>query len=403
MQQNGEIVDVPTFGYAAQKQEKMGIFGLPPPETPALLRPRGHRRSMSVPSAPPNLSSLLAPPPLGPPPVNVGSTTRATTGAAPEQVMIQVTRIDGGFGLTLNAWNRVTVIKKDSAALFGGVQLFDRVTHIDGLKLEGKMSEAVRGRDTVELTIERPPKCLYGAIAAKENNPGATSPLSLRTPGLVPGPLPSSPLGPKTPPADALDSSPPAPLPAAVAAAAAAESAGSGSRCPADDVSPSSSPTRRSCHRRNASEPIRFSPLSAAAVHTIQSHPFWKGTPSAAAPSAAAPSAAAPSAAAPSAVPAAAAPAESSTKRPSGASSDGSELSPRGIDASPKELSPCPARETQKKTGEAGNGGAVKRGSWWGGKARKGEVTKGKSKENSIPTAVPLMAFGAEADDVESC
>ena len=94
--------------------------------------------------------------------------------------MIMLSRMDAGFGLTLNDFNRVTAIVPQSAAVFGGVKLFDRVTHVYGLVLTGKMSAAVQGRDRVELTIERPPAGLYGEIATKENSPTATSVIAVR-------------------------------------------------------------------------------------------------------------------------------------------------------------------------------------------------------------------------------
>lgn len=374
MQSEAEFTFVPTFGYADQqacrftevKVTAEASADAPAPETPAVMR-RGHRRS---PSAPPALPSPAA----GPAPETPGSTTRAAMGASPERTLVQVSRIDGSFGLTLNQFNRVTEIKKDSAGYFAGLRTFDLITHVDGLRLEGKMSEAVRGRNTVELGVERPPPGAWGAIAAKENNPDTTSPLVLRTPGLVLGKVPASPLGSRSEDASsvakaigdlALDEEPTAAQYPAQAAAAAAGVSG---------VSPSR-------HRRNVSEPIKASALSAAAVHSMETHPFWQ---TAAAPSAAIPP---PSAAASPAADAA------------DTGSDGSApTSPRSV-VDTKEQG---ARVSSKKPSEAkAVEEKAKRSSWFSSKRKS---LRDPSAKEAPTTAVPLMSFAVDdEDDIETC
>jgi len=373
MQSEGEITHVPTFGYADQKicgftEQKLDTDAPPPPETPALLRPRGHRRS---PSAPPSLPSPAA----GPAPQTPGSSTRAAMGVSPERTLVQVTRIEGSFGLTLNPFNRVTDIKKDSPAYFGGVRMFDRITHVDGLRLEGKMSEAVRGRNTVELGIERPPSGYWAAIAAKENHPDSTSPLVLRTPGLVLGTVPASPLGPRSTESSVvveavgdldLDAESTTPTPEAVAAPPAAASGNT------------PSPNR---HRRNVSEPIKASALGAAALHSMQTHPFWQ------------------SAAAAPAAPPAAPPAAAAAPADAGSSDGSAPSSPRSVVDSAKEQG---AKASSKKDDAAEVKAPEKRSSWWGSRRKS---LRDPSAKEAPTTAVPLMAFAVDGDDddVESC
>ena len=215
--------------------------------------------------------------------------------------MLRLTRIDGAsFGLTLNDFSRVTAIAPKSAAEVGGVCKFDLITHVNGLPLEGKLSVAVQGQDAVELTVERPPCNLYKMIASKENAPGATSPLTLRTPGLrsMLPPLPSSPLKERS--EHASESQSPDLLRASEAlAAAAGENAGAGGAAAAGatdvtladgdfSLSPPSSPSRLPPadgragrgHRRNSSEPVfgSGSPMSAA-LQQMQADPFWGRPP----------------------------------------------------------------------------------------------------------------------------
>ena len=102
-------------------------------------------------------------------------------------VLVQLRR--GGssdFGLVLSTFNRVAHVEEGSAAQLAGVLSLDRVTHVDGIQLRDRaMAELVEGNEMVELTIERPPRGLQGAILAKEDAPNATSPLMMRAPGLV--------------------------------------------------------------------------------------------------------------------------------------------------------------------------------------------------------------------------
>ncbi|KAL3911936.1 MAG: hypothetical protein SGPRY_008509 [Prymnesium sp.] len=101
-----------------------------------------------------------------------------------KEITLQLSRVNGVFGLSLSVYGRVTEVDAGSAAFLAGVKPFDRIVRVDGRALEGTVGAAVAGRQTVEFTLERPPASLYALIAGKEWSPGATSPLSLRSPGV---------------------------------------------------------------------------------------------------------------------------------------------------------------------------------------------------------------------------
>lgn len=410
----------------ADKSQTLGQDGEAPPsdavapspklQTPAMMRRiSGHRRSPSAPASLPSAKQILGG--AATPKTPSGSTTRSSSIVEEDTLVIELTRMDGGFGLTLNDFNRVTAIAPQSAAVFGGVKLFDRVTHVDGLALTGKMSAAVAGRGKVELTVERPPMGLYRAIATKENSPTATSPLALRTPGLgaMLGPLRSSPLKEEHP----VDSQSPALVRAieALAEAATADSpdtvnpaaiglppappfaATTTTPTASSGVAPAAS-HRAGWHRRNMSEPASSfsSPLSAAAVHSINSHPFWTEFDASSLSSAKATATTTTPAA-----PAAAAPNDSA---------DGSPTSPRSVTASP-----TPTRGGSAKDGSKSGGGLRATASrWWERRTSKDAKSErealkadsrrekelqrelSKLKEPPIPTAVPVMDFDFDKD-----
>ncbi|KAL1523930.1 hypothetical protein AB1Y20_018846 [Prymnesium parvum] len=268
LQELEDVSSVAPRARAIEKQDSDGgdkLLTLPQDNlstTPmrTMMRPH-HRRTPSAPASLPSAEVLRTP-----------SSTRA---AAPvgmdEEIVVQLTRVDGSFGLTLNTFNRITGLKPGSAGALAGVKVFDRVIRVDGLLLEGKMSDALKGREHVELTIERPPSALFNAIAIKENSPRATSPLMLRTPGLGSMlrqvPRPSSPLKeernrPKSP------QTPDVVRAMEALAVAASSDAPLANPAKPSDPALSVAPTTREAkltqtrgHRRNVSEPVNVADL----------------------------------------------------------------------------------------------------------------------------------------------
>jgi len=86
--------------------------------------------------------------------------------------------------MQLSAFNRVAHVEVGSPSHVAGVLPLDRITHIDGVLLTTDgFAELEEGRE-IAVTIERPPRGLHDAISAKEDAPGATSPLMLPAPNL---------------------------------------------------------------------------------------------------------------------------------------------------------------------------------------------------------------------------
>ena len=105
-------------------------------------------------------------------------------------------------------------------------------------------------------------------------------------------------------------------------------------------------------HRRNVSEPASSfsSPLSAAAIHSMNSHPFWTAMRHGDAPFVATDSH---STSTPTAAPAAAAPADAETE-------EGSPTSPRSVTASP-----TPSRGGSAKQSGKSGGLRATASRWW--------------------------------------
>ncbi|KAL1515890.1 hypothetical protein AB1Y20_002505 [Prymnesium parvum] len=133
------------------------------------------------PHRPPSPAAALTAQPLA---SASGSSTRSLVVPSHAALVVHLMRIEGTFGVTLNPFNRVTAVNPRSAAAIAGVKVFDRVTHVNGRALEGRMSGAVGGLDAVSLTLERPSAAMHRMIAAKESPPYASSPLMIRGPAL---------------------------------------------------------------------------------------------------------------------------------------------------------------------------------------------------------------------------
>jgi len=96
---------------------------------------------------------------------------------------------NGGFGLGLNEHHRITHTAAGSSAEKAGLQVFDRIISLDGREVRGPIKDSIKDKDhgaALQLTIERPPKSVHKAIAAKESQPNSSPYSYSRRPPAVP-------------------------------------------------------------------------------------------------------------------------------------------------------------------------------------------------------------------------
>ena len=70
------------------------------------------------------------------------------------------------------ACRQVNDVREGSVAFEEGLRPFDRITHVDGAPLIGKISTMAAGRQQMMITVERPPESMFVAIAEHENQEG---------------------------------------------------------------------------------------------------------------------------------------------------------------------------------------------------------------------------------------
>ena len=68
-------------------------------------------------------------------------------------IRVELSRIDGRFGMGHDEENRVAVVHPGSAAEQGGLRVGDVVHAVDGIPLKGLLSAALTGKERVELSI----------------------------------------------------------------------------------------------------------------------------------------------------------------------------------------------------------------------------------------------------------